>query len=276
MEEQIDPAHFPQLNYQLNLRRDNRTLLRDWADRVGTCDGNNRQLLRDWKDGWDRVRRYTDVSEDEFLKALIPTAKNPLQTLIDQWVTERVADGQPCTWELLKEHISQQGLAADEQEYLRDRLDRIRQEEFDDLRRYTIKFKECVRQAYSQAERAIPLINERIIKLYIAGIRSHLVRERVYMERPATLEAAVEHCKNVGRALELADKRHVSFGSVEEEAMEIGAVKWNDYKTETTSDKKPRRSEYSPRRSDSPCRSKSPRRSEIPERKSESSQHADS
>ena len=85
-----------------------------------------------------------------------------------------------------------------------------------DVRDFSVTFDQKVKRSYTLAERQVPLIQERLVKLFIDRISNREVRVRVYGARP----------NNIDQAFQLAitaDRAEIMAGRTEE-PMEIGAA----------------------------------------------------
>ena len=121
------------------------------------------------------------------------------------------------TWEEIRAFIATNFLDQDEQEYLRKRVDTVRQAVHQYVRDFAVVFDQKVKAAYQPAERAVPLMQERLIQTFVDGHASREIRRQCHAACPQTLADAYAVATTANRADQLAGRQ--------EEPMEIGPVK---------------------------------------------------
>ena len=109
------------------------------------------------------------------------------------------------TWDQVKSNITTVFLAEEEAEHQRSNIEGLRQQPYQDSREYGLKFMAAVQKAYSQAELQVPLVMERLVKLFIRGLRDWDTRTQVHLARPANLMDAITQANDVAPAVSMAE-----------------------------------------------------------------------
>ena len=202
--------------------------LEQYARKIHICDGSNQEDLRTFLDKVDNAQVWTTANDQEMIRFLGALVSGSLATEIRRHVwTEH--DG-VRTWEEIKTHIRDTFLGEDEPQYKRDLVEKCRQTAFETTREYSRRFSEFVSKAYTPDQQIDPIRQERLVKLYIEGIRNSNIRVQTHLIRPANLDAAIEQSIATSRALEMAGegkatKKNVTFPlQRQEEDMECGAM----------------------------------------------------
>ena len=204
-----------------------RKLLEHHAKRIGVQDGVNKTALREWLEEITSAQEWSGANQQLTLSTVGYLVKGRLDTSVRRWIREyeaenaiRDADAQEnITWARIRKRIEQEFLGADEQEYLRKAVDEMQQGVLQDVREYARDFDQAVHRAYTADELDVAVVMERLIRTFIAGIRSGETRLQIHAARPETLEAAYERALTMDRARSLAGVR-----GRKEEPMEIGGL----------------------------------------------------
>ena len=111
-------------------------------------------------------------------------SKGSLRTSIADFVEAHPGG---VTWNQVKANITIVFLAEDEAEHQRSNIEGLRQQPYQDSREYGLKFMAAVQKANSQAELQVPLVMERLVKLFIGdweigiqGLRYTLLDQRTW------------------------------------------------------------------------------------------------
>ncbi len=194
-------------------------LMERHAKRIGVQDGANKSALREWLEDISSAKEWCAASDSIVLANVGCLVKGNLDTAIRDWIREYDLAGTNVTWALVRARIEGEFLDADEREHLRKKLEALRQSATQDVREFAREFDRASKLAYSLAELAVPVLLERIIRMFVAALRDANVRMMVYMGRPATLDEAYKVGHSADRARSLAMDDRV------EEPMEIGATR---------------------------------------------------
>ena len=208
--------------------KDRRLKLERFGRNLGTVDGSSREALRRWIDGVDYAKAWvnaTDLMVLELIGALVGGA------LASHLLTfkEKCSNAQPpkeMTWEVIKAEIKKSFLDNDEEEFLREVVDRTKQQPYEDTRAYAQRYLEAIRKAYTVDDLTVQLTQERLIKQYIRGLRDLEVRRQVHLSRPTTLEDATTESHTASRAFSLAEAPYRDDRVIE--PMEIGRIDLTD------------------------------------------------
>ena len=193
-----------------------RKRLEQHARHIECCDGSVREHLREWLDAVSAAKRWTNSPDTLIVEMVGYLSKGSLRTSIADFVESQVNG---ATWDQVKAHITTVFLAEDEVEHQRGNIEGLRQQPYQDSREYGLKFMAAVQKAYSQAELQVPLVMERLVKLFIGGLRDRDVRTQVHLARPANLTNAITRANDVARAVSMAE-----CYSRTEEPMEVAAL----------------------------------------------------
>ena len=207
--------HQAQQQLQMQAGRETRRRLENFASRIGVNDGTNREGLREWIQGIDSAKGWTTAPDILVLEMAAYLSSGSLASLIRNSVDGQVHP----TWDNCKTQIINTFLNADEQEYLRSRVDNLVQNAYEDSREYARRFQEAVDKGYSTTDLGVDLIKKRLISLFINGLRDKQIRTYVHLEKPDTLANAYTTANNASRAVGKAecDARKV-------EPMEVGSL----------------------------------------------------
>ena len=83
------------------------------------------------------------------------------------------------SWEEVLKAIKKAFLE-DEDEFLRDVVEKCFQQPLEDTREYGQRYREAVRKAYSTADMEVALVKERLIKTFVKGLRDSGVHMQVH------------------------------------------------------------------------------------------------
>ena len=183
------------------------------AKRIGIQDGTSRSALRDWLEEVTSAKEWTKATDVQVINMIGYLLKGDLDRAVRDYIRDRPYG---VTWQAIQAFIADRFLDQDEQEYLRKRVDTVRQAVHQDVRDFAVVFDQKVKAAYHPAERAVPLVQERLIRTFVDGLASREIRRQCHAARPQTLADAYAIATTADRADQLAG-RH-------EEPMEIGPV----------------------------------------------------
>lgn len=204
-----------------------RKCLERHSRQIECCDGADRERLRDWLEAVTAAKTWTGAGDQLILEMCGYLSKGPLR----QCIAARREQPQEdlVTWEEIVQQVRVTFLNDDEAEILRDRVEKIRQQPYQDTREYGVKFMTGMNRAYTAEELQTPLVMQRLVNIFINGLRDKEVRTQVYLERPQTVAHASTHANSTARAVIRAEPR-------QEEAMDVGAVPTTTSKLEKTLD----------------------------------------
>lgn len=204
-----------------------RKRLEQHARRINSCDGSVREQLRDWLEAVSEAKRWTGCGDPLILEMVGYLASGALRSGIGDYVEGLGLEG--ATWDGVRDHVTRTFLDEDEAELQRGSVDRLKQAPYQDSREYGLKFSTAVQKAYTAAQLEVPLVMERLVKLFINGLRDREVRTQVHLARPADLEAAINRANSVARAVSLAETERRSEEPMEVGALPIGAQKEDEF-----------------------------------------------
>ena len=206
-----------QRRLQIEAHREIRRRLEQFGNRVGATDGANKEGLREWIRGIDNAVAWTGAPDMLVLEMVGYLTTGSLATLVRDHISPAAGAGH--TWRECRALIIQNFLNEDEQEYLRSRVEALVQNAYEDTREYGRRFRDGVNKAYTLAEMAVPLVMERLVNLFINGVRDKQVRTQVHLAKPGTLDLAINCANNASRAVGKAE-----CNTRVEEPMEVGAL----------------------------------------------------
>lgn len=209
---EVEAAHHAERQLETNLTQH--------AKRIGTQDGTSRTALREWLEEVQSARDWTNAPDPSILRMVGYLIKGDLDTAVREHIRD-VGAGH-LTWAALKTFISENFLDQDEGEWRRKKVDSTKQTVTQDVRDYSVTFDQKVKKAYTAAERAVPLVMERLVRTFVDGISNREIRVRVHATRPDNLQEAYNAAITADRAEQLAG------GGRHEEPMELGAMSLNE------------------------------------------------
>lgn len=189
--------------------------------RVRVCDGSTSAAVREWIDDIEMARHY--LPDDEAVCEVVAnTAQGSLRKAYERFMQAQ-ADRSQVTWKAVKKHLRAGFLSADEDEYLRTAMEKVKQTDFETTAAYARRFLEAADSAYSQDKRNLAE-NRIILTAYIRGLHNRdMVKRLVQEARPATVEEAVQAVERFAAD----EERLVRYGWSDDtthEPMEIGEV----------------------------------------------------
>ena len=220
----VDQSDATKHQNELIRGKDRRIRLERFGRSLGTVDGSSREALRRWIDGVDYAQKWvgaTDLMVLELIGALVGGAlASHLLSFKEQ--CQNAVPAKEMTWDAVKAEIKKSFLDNDEEEFLREVVDRTRQQPYEDTRAYAHRYLEAIRKAYTADDLKVALTQERLIKRYISGLSDVEVRRQVHLSRPTTLEDAAAKSHSASRAFSLAETRFQDDRDIE--PMEIGRI----------------------------------------------------
>ena len=230
MEQDISARFVANQNNYLTRNRLEKTLDKH-AKYIGSCDGQSRSELRKWITGFDQTAAWVEGADDKaIVEMMAPLITGPLATFLTQLKKRADASKTVLTWGGIKAEIKKTFLAINEDDLLREEVQKLVQREYEEVQAYTQRFKEALRLGYSDTEQAVGIIKTQLIQKYVDGLRDHNLRRDVYREEPDDLDKAYTAAAKAERALSRANAGGppqlplFQSSQREEEPMEIGAT----------------------------------------------------
>ena len=198
----------------LSSAKERRQRLDRHAKNIGVVDGVSRKEMRAWLEGMDNAETLVGATGPEMLEL----AGTLLRGSVAAAFVAQIRNNGGVTWPEMRSQLKKAFLSEDEDEYVREQLEHISQQGFEDVREYSRRFTDCVRKAYSPTEQKVKLVMDRIVKTYTRGLNNRDVQFQVNLERPKDLTAAVELAERIGRARWLSQRQR------SEEPMDISSL----------------------------------------------------
>lgn len=217
-------------------RGENQSVLKNLT-RIGKnifpVDGSNRVDLRKWIEGVNHAKTWTNATDSVIVEFIGGIIHGSLAEHVREFVF--VNKKGEATWDEVKHEITKAFLGEEEPQFLRELVARNHQVGSETVREYGRRYVSDVNKAYSQQERAVPLIQENLINTFIRGINHDAIRVQVFQAKPATLDAAVESATTYAHALEQAlgqagGFKQRGFTPRQEEPMDQSALEQKDKK----------------------------------------------
>ena len=180
-----------------------RRSLKTHASKIGTCDGTDKELIRKWLRGIDHAKKCT-AATDKLTFELVGFTTNG--SLGDFYTEQTAALQDPNkTWAHLRGLIVTSYLGPHEKRHLRDKLEKLRQEPFEEIEDFNRRFTELMQQAYTVEQRGQDLLKERLPQIYITGLNDKSLRSHVYLTYPTDVEDAMKSAAEAAVAIQLAE-----------------------------------------------------------------------
>ena len=216
---------------QQTINVSNQNLLATYAGITGRCDGSAADAIRTWI---DEVGLCGGLGEPGKIKVARRTAagafRKELEDFIttyrpDDWDNAHHWDPNNTPWEQVVEHMTQAFLSVDEKEYMRGRLDTIKQAS-DTIQNYNRRFRAIADVAYPKGpngQRDAEAVKT-VLSRYAKGIYlTHYAKKIVDKHPPfQNLAEAMRFAVRLGGAQERFDR--LGRSSRQEEPMEVGMV----------------------------------------------------
>ena len=209
---------------QLERTEQHKKRLRDFSAGIQPCSGDDRDALRTWLSQIDDLGRWTHAHDGLIIDLAGQRSLGALSKAL-----LRARDGltpPQRTWPNVKAAVSAQFLDADEPQFLQSRLNRCMQQPFEDVGTYTRRFQNQVDMAYTAEETDVPCVKNRLIALFIGGIKEASWRQQISVVRHLTLKTAQDAAADVERSYRVAEleTRQPVQQDRQEEPMDISAV----------------------------------------------------
>ena len=163
--------------------------LKDFAESLAPTDGSNRDHLRKWIQDMDNIAAWTAAPEHLIIDLAGQKSQAALRGAL--LTAKTVFVGAQRTWNNVRNAIKGEFLERDEMTFLQQKLDRLVQEPFEDLRSYARRFIDLKNMAYPDDEAALPSVANRLITLFLGGIFDDNVRQQAARNRANRDLAAV-------------------------------------------------------------------------------------
>lgn len=183
-----------------------------YARTIMTCDGTSKQALRRFLESLEIAQLWSHADDKAILELASRLVTGNLASAMSKFVhTEH--DGK-ATWQETKEHIKEQFLGKDEKSALRSQLLRMAQTNYETVESYGRRFDQKSTKCYSPSEITLSVIQEQLIKNFVAGLQSTAIKTQVYLSNPINLSEAIRFATESSRAFTLA-LENPSNGSAE-------------------------------------------------------------
>lgn len=157
------------------------------------CDGSSTKAVREWILDMELAANYfTEATRDGHLQHIVScTLQGPMRRCYERFMNAQV-NRDNVSWAAVRTHLRGAYLTQDEGEFLRTKLEKVKQSSYQTHVAYGREFEEVADQAYPTAERNTA-IERHVLNLYIRGLRSHKVMTRLVQEtEPDTLQEALK------------------------------------------------------------------------------------
>ena len=156
------------------------------------CDGSSASAVRDWVQDVEIASKYFGAAtrDRETLQVVFSTLQGPARRCYERFMEEQ-PDRSNVTWAAVKQHLRRAYLTQDEEEFLRSKLEKVRQTAYESNSAYARSFQEIADQAYPADTRNLA-VQKIILNLYLKGLRNRdLVRRLVQEAEPDSLQEAI-------------------------------------------------------------------------------------
>ena len=198
-------------------------LLSDLVKRTTECDGSSYRPLKTWFQEVEYTFNYSSSNSDLATK----TAKGELRKEIETYLTNHASQNPGQTrfeipWKDLKQHLYNSFIPLDEQEDLRNKVNKLRQSTSETLACYNRRFRSAAEEAYPRQLR-----NDDqqciLLKAYLSSINNSQIRRQVVYDNPTNLEEAMFRAIQLEQCEKKLDLLNSQPSRVEE-PMEVAAV----------------------------------------------------
>ena len=204
-------------------RNQQRDVVKRLVKKIDPCDGSSPQKVRDWVLDIEMTLPYINADDASVRTIVEDTIVGQLRREYESFQAGQ-ANRAATTWNDIRQHIRAAFLTADENEFLRSNLEKVKQTQFERNVAFSRRFREAADDAYPAANRGEA--EQRIILTqYIKGLRCRdLVKWLIQETRPTTLQEATTAVERFSAD----DEKFARLGWLDDnrqvEAMEVGAV----------------------------------------------------
>ena len=200
-------------------------LLTDLVKRTTECDGSSYRPLKTWFQEVEYTHNYS-TSNTDLIEVATKTAKGELRKEIETYLTNHASQhpGRPrfeTPWTELKQHLYSTFIPFDEQEDLRNKVNKLHQSTSETLAVYNRRFRSASEEAYPVHVRNDDQ-QHALLKAYMSSISNSQIHRQVVYDNPENLEAAMFRASQ----LEQWEKKLEMLNppSRKEEPMEVAAI----------------------------------------------------
>ena len=166
----------------------------DIVHRTTECDGTSYRPLKNWFQEVEYTLNYTNKNAD-LLEVVVKTARGELRKEIETFLTEySVAhDNIPrfdTPWQNLKNHLFATFIPLDEQDELREKLNKLTQAPSESIAVFNRRFKIIADEAYPTPLRNLDQ-QQILLKAYLRSLSDVQIKRPIVHSEPQTLEAAM-------------------------------------------------------------------------------------
>jgi hypothetical protein len=169
-------------------------LVTDIVRRTTDCDGSSYRPLKNWFQEVEYTLNYSNNNSD-LLEVAVKTARGELRKEIETFLTEYSAANIDLPrfqtpWKDLKQHLFATFIPLDEQDELREKVNKLTQAPSESIAAFNRRFKTIADEAYPA-----PLRNadqqQILLKAYLRSLSNIQIKRPIVHSEPQTLEAAM-------------------------------------------------------------------------------------
>ena len=185
----------------LQMHKDNalRRKLDNYAKNIGSVDGSNKDELRLWIRAVDHAAARCGAPEDMVLDMVSYLVKAALADVVDDAVTD-LSPGVTPAWKDVKEVIKKHFVGPEEEDYMRDKVQRATQQPFELVRDYTTRFTAGVASAYTVDQLKESMLKDSLKRKLIDGLRDKQLRVLVKLAPGDALTDVAQEANRVAPA----------------------------------------------------------------------------
>ena len=220
-----------------------------YARTIMTCDGSSKQSLRRFLESLEIAQLWSGADDKSILELASRLVTGNLASAMSKFV--HVEMNGSASWAETKEYIKEQFLGKDELSALRSQLLRMAQTSYETVESYGRRFDQKAQKCYAPEELTLSVIQEQLIKVFVAGLQSTAIKTQVYLSNPKNLSQAIQFATESSRAFTLALENPTNgpaepldqapFGTplpVLDTDMEIGALGRDNQKSQKLANQK--------------------------------------
>lgn len=227
----MDPEQFQSYTEGL-VALDNRRILRNHKKeeidalirQTQICCGDSQSAIREW---FDEIDLAVPILDDpaSLIRVVTRTISGPLRKEVERFIREcgnhpdNPVAREAVAWNDIKSHVQTAFLSLDENAYLRDQIEEIRQSAYESPAAYNLRFRGLADAAYPRGTRNADQIRV-LLRAYARGLHcAQMAKRLVTTGRPTSLEDAMHLVLQYSSA----DDEFNRLGR-KEEPMEIGVI----------------------------------------------------
>lgn len=185
---------------------------------VRTFGGENSKRYREWVKDMERIGIQVEADAGRMRSLALQTLNGYAGDFMLRFLKEK----QNPSWDEIKKALSDRFCDQSDVECARQLLAKLKQHRGEDVKNFEERILSMAEEAFPGENLATPLVQSRLLDVFVDGLRDESVMRKIIRERPKTLDQAVKTAKfeqQANRSFELRKRSNRN-----EEPMEVDTL----------------------------------------------------